>query len=167
MRPLHFWYEVTCELIRITVPFSSHYLLTVGGSNDRNVKLHSLAEDQSVPHCLQNLQQLPEAIYFGAGAALGPMGDNPVACGGKMGTRACYRYSLLSNEWAQSANLTHAHGGPGYTRHSQLGLVITGNSLNDGTKEKFCETTLDGENIKVRVIMLMICYFDFLINTFF
>ena len=124
--------------------------MTVGGLSDRpNVNLYSLEEGQSVPECLQNLQQLPTATAFGAGAALGALGDIPLICGGTSGSTACYRYMPMSNEWVHSGNLTQTHKGPGYTRHSQLGLVITGNIMDNGQRHKISETTLDGENMKV------------------
>ena len=144
-------------------PFSSQYLLTVGGLADRsNVNLYSLEEGQSVPECLQNITQsaqLPKSITYGAGAALGASGEIPLICKGNTGSTACYRYNLVSNEWVNSGNLSIPHKGPGYTRHSRFGLVITGGFRDpDDTKEKVSETTLDGKAIKVSLQMSKFSY---------
>ena len=68
----------------------------------------------------------------------------PHVCGGKDMSN-CIRYNPQTDIWHHSGNLSFAHYIPGFTLHSQLGLVITGNDRND--KEK-SETTVDGQDIK-------------------
>ena len=68
----------------------------------------------------------------------------PHVCGGQ-GMSDCIRYNPQTDTWEHAGNLSFAHYIPGFTLHSQLGLVITGNAYSD--KEK-SETTLDGQDIK-------------------
>ena len=166
--------------------------MTVGGhGHGTNTELYSLEEGQSIPGCLQNLQQLPRLIKFGSGAALGKGNwteqKNPVSwlqgsfqlgfleeaphiCGGTFPASsfprlACYRYLPVSNEWVHSGNLAQAHGESGFTRHSQLGLVITGNSVADNSYKKSV-TTLDGETMNVRSCELQLCVWVILLFIF-
>ena len=69
----------------------------------------------------------------------------PHVCGGQ-DMSDCIRYNPQTDTWEHSGDLSYTHYVPGFTLHSQLGLVITGNDgRNDYEK---CETTLDGQDIK-------------------
>ena len=73
---------------------------------------------------------------------------SPHVCSGKNSSN-CIRYNPTADNWTISGNLAYQHYMPGFTLHSKLGLVITGNFDRTKPGNEKSENTLDGQDIRV------------------